>query len=96
MIKKLRYIFSYKEKVQLVGILGVVIVGSFMELLGVSVFMPFIQILLDTESIQTNELLNYFYTMFGFTTVEGYLSAITIQFFFIFTNYNALRIVCTL
>lgn len=88
MIKKLRYIFSHKEKVQLVGILGVVIVGSFMELLGVSVFMPFIQILLDPTSIQTNELLNYFYTIFGFTTVEGYLSAIAIMICFVYLFKN--------
>lgn len=88
MIKKLRYIFSHKEKVQLVGILGVVIVGSFMELLGVSVFMPFIQILLDPASIQTNELLNFFYTMFGFSTVEGYLSAIAIMICFVYLFKN--------
>lgn len=76
MIKKLRYIFSYKEKVQLVGIFVLQIIGSFVELLGVSAFLPFIQILLDPTSIQTNTLLNYFYILFGFTTVEGYLSAI--------------------
>lgn len=88
MLNKLRYIFSHKEKVQLVGILVVVVIGSFMELLGVSVFMPFIQILLDPESIQTNELLNYFYTMFGFTTVEGYLSAIAIMICFVYLFKN--------
>lgn len=88
MLNKLRYIFSHKEKVQLIGILVVVVIGSFMELLGVSVFMPFIQILLDPESIQTNELLNYFYTMFGFTTVEGYLSAIAIMICFVYLFKN--------
>ena len=74
MVSKLRYIFSHKEKLQLLGILVIVVIGSFMELLGVSVFMPFIQILLDPNSIQTNELLNYFYTLFGFTTVEAYVA----------------------
>lgn len=88
MVSKLRYIFSHKEKVQLVGILVVVIIGSFMELLGVSVFMPFIQILLEPTSIQTNELLNYFYTLFGFTTVEGYLSAIAIMICFVYLFKN--------
>lgn len=88
MIKKLRYIFGHKEKVQLVGVLLVMIIASFMELLGVSVFMPFIQILLDPTSIQTNELLNYFYTMLGFTTVEGYLSAIAIMICFVYLFKN--------
>ena len=76
MVKKLGYIFSQKEKMQLVGIFALQIMGSFVELLGVSAFLPFIQILLDPTSIQTNELLNYFYTLFGFTSVEAYLSAI--------------------
>lgn len=88
MLNKLRYIFSHKEKVQIIGILVVVVIGSFMELLGVSVFMPFIQILLDPTSIQTNELLNYFYTMFGFTTVEGYLSGIAIMICFVYLFKN--------
>lgn len=88
MLNKLRYIFNHKEKVQLIGILVVVIIGSFMELLGVSVFMPFIQILLDPASIQTNELLNFFYTKFGFTTVEGYLSAIAIMICFVYLFKN--------
>ena len=88
MLNKLRYIFSHKEKVQLLGILAVIIIGSFMELLGVSVFMPFIQILLDPASIQTNELLNFFYTKFGFTTVEGYLSAIAIMICFVYLFKN--------
>lgn len=88
MLNKLRYIFNHKEKVQLLGILVVVVIGSFMELLGVSVFMPFIQILLDPTSIQTNELLNYFYTMFGFSTVEGYLSAIAIMICFVYLFKN--------
>lgn len=88
MVSKLRYIFSHKEKMQLIGILAIVIIGSFMELLGVSVFMPFIQILLDPNSIQTNELLNYFYTLLGFTTVEAYLSAIAIMICFVYLFKN--------
>lgn len=88
MVSKLRYIFSHKEKMQLIGILVIVIIGSFMELLGVSVFMPFIQILLDPNSIQTNELLNYFYTLLGFTTVEAYLSAIAIMICFVYLFKN--------
>ena len=78
MLKKLNYIFNKKEKVQLIGIFVLLIGGSLVELLGVSAFMPFIQILLDPSAIQTNELLNYFYVKYGFVTVEGYLSAIAL------------------
>lgn len=79
MLKKLRYIFNHQEKLKLLGILVLVIIGSFAELLGVSVFMPFIQVLMDPNSIYTNEMLNYFYETFHFQSVETYLSAIALM-----------------
>lgn len=88
MINKLRYVFNRKEKIQLIGILLIIIFGSFMELLGVSVFMPFIQILLDPEAIQDNELLDFFYRAFHFKTVEGYLSAIAVMICFVYLFKN--------
>lgn len=78
MIEKLRYIFSRKEKLKLVGILALLVVGSFMELLGVSAFLPFVQIMMDQEVIYTNEWLNYFYELFHFRSLEGYLAAIAL------------------
>lgn len=88
MINKLRYVFNRKEKIQLIGILLIIIFGSFMELLGVSVFMPFIQILLDPAAIQNNELLDFFYRIFHFKTVEGYLSAIAVMICFVYLFKN--------
>lgn len=78
MITKLRYIFSHTEKLKLIWILFLLVVGSFMELLGVSVFLPFVQIMMDQEVIYTNEWLNYFYVLFGFRTLESYLAAIAL------------------
>ena len=78
MIAKLRYIFSHTEKLKLIWILFLLVVGSFMELVGVSVFLPFVQIMMDQEVIYTNEWLNYFYVLFGFRTLESYLAAIAL------------------
>ena len=77
MINKLRYIFDKKAKISLVWILFLVIIGSFAELLGVSIFLPFIQILMDTNVIHTNKWLAYFYDRFGFTGITGFLTALT-------------------
>lgn len=76
MINKLRYIFDRKAKWKLVWIVILATIGSFAELLGVSVFLPFIQILIDTNTIYTNEWLNYFYVKFNFSNVSAYLTAI--------------------
>ena len=47
MIKKLGFIFTAREKRMLVFLMFIIVVGSFLELLGVTAFMPFIDILMD-------------------------------------------------
>lgn len=53
MLNKLRYILTRKEKVKLVGVLIMIIIGSFFELIGISVFTPFIEVIMDSD-IQTS------------------------------------------
>lgn len=88
MTKQLNYIFSNKEKVKIVLILFMVIVGSFFELMGVTIFMPFIQILMDPSVIKENVYLNYFYELFHFSTEQYFLAGLTgvIIFIYIFKN----------
>lgn len=63
-VQQLRYIFNTREKVKLVFILIIVVIGSFFELIGVSSFMPFIEILMDPAVIHENEYLNFFMSYF--------------------------------
>lgn len=64
MIKNINYIFSGKDKMKFVLLLVAAVIGSFLELLGVSLFSPFIEILMDTSMIQTQPYLAYFYKLF--------------------------------
>ena len=66
MIRKLGYVLSRKEKIYLVYLLLLVIIGSTLELLGVSVFMPFIEIITDPNKIFESDWLNFIYTTFYF------------------------------
>lgn len=87
-VQQLRYIFNTREKVKLVFILVIVVIGSFFELIGVSSFMPFIEILMDPAVIHENEYLNFFYELFHFTTEHTFLAGLTgvIIFIYIFKN----------
>ena len=58
MVQKLRYIFKRRDKIKLVVLLLMIIVGSFLELSGVAAFMPFIEIAMTPESIFENEWLS--------------------------------------
>lgn len=78
MIKKLGYIFTRREKIHLALVFIVILIGSFIELLGVSVFLPFIDILMKPESIMEQKKYRYFYELFGFSSTDHFLIAIGI------------------
>lgn len=52
MVKKLRYVFDRKDKIKLVGLAILMVIGSVLELLAVAVFNPFIEVLMQTSSIE--------------------------------------------
>ena len=46
MAGKLAYIFSRGEKIKLFFLMIVIVIGSFLELMGVAIFTPFINIIM--------------------------------------------------
>lgn len=88
MINKLGFIFSGREKRRLALLLFIIIVGSFLELMGVTIFMPFIEIIMDENAIQNNEMLLRVYDFFDFDSRETFLASIAgcIIFIYIFKN----------
>ena len=76
MVRKLNYIFTRTDKVKLVFLLIAVIFGSFLELLAVSVFSPFINLIMDTDILQENPMLLEVYRFFSFRNIEYFLAFI--------------------
>ena len=54
MVKKLRYVFDRKDKIKLVGLAILMVIGSVLELLAVAVFNAFIEVLMQTSSFKRN------------------------------------------
>lgn len=88
MVQKLRYIFSHKEKVKLAGLFIIILIGSFAELLGVSVFLPFVQVLMDQNAVNEDEKLSFFYHTFHFESVEQFLIVIAIMIGIVYIGKN--------
>ena len=88
MINKLGYIFSKNDKIKLSFLMVVIAIGSFLELMGVTIFMPFINIIMEPDAIQDNAILKFFYNIFDFQSVNTYLAALSgvIIFIYIFKN----------
>ncbi len=88
MIEKLKYIFNRKDRIKLLGILVLLVIGSLIELLGVSIFLPFIQILIDPDVIQTDEKLRMIYEALRFKNVRGFLAFIALFIILVYLLKN--------
>lgn len=88
MLKKLDYIFSRKDKVKMLLILCTVVIGSFLELMGVAIFSPFVDVIMKPEKIQETWYLKLLYDNFHFADVNHFLAALAgmIIFIYIFKN----------
>ena len=56
MLKKLNYILDKKQKVHFFFLLIAFIIGSFLELLGVSAILPLVNVIMDPTVLQTNRI----------------------------------------
>ncbi|MCM1038237.1 MAG: ABC transporter ATP-binding protein/permease [Roseburia sp.] len=74
MFSKLNYIFTAKDKVKIFFLMIAVVIGSFLELLAVSVFSPFIDLIMNPEAIDESGVISYLYTLFSFQSIEYFLA----------------------
>lgn len=73
MISKLNYIFSKTDKIKIGLLLVIVVVGSFLELLAVSIFSPFIDLIMDIDSLEESDSMSFLYHWFGFEQMHYFL-----------------------
>lgn len=72
MKKKIEYIFSSHDKKMIIVLMILTVIGSVLELLGVTIFLPFVNIIMYPDYVKNNEILNWFYVKGGFSTVKGF------------------------
>jgi len=94
--KELKYLFGKRYKKQLIGITMLIIIGSFLELLGVYVIMPFIQAILQPDQLMGNQYIHKFVEFFAIESSRDLILLIGIgiivlyitkNLFMIFSNY---------
>ena len=92
-LKKLGYIFDGRDKKKLVFVIGAIVVGSFLELLAVMVFMPFIDVLQNRETIQTKWYLKKMYDLLGLHRAEDFMVILAICIIMVYLVKNVYLIV---
>lgn len=88
MLKQLNYIFSGRDKVKMIFILVGIVIGSFLELMGVAIFTPFMNVLMNPESIQEKWYLKGIYDYFSFRSSDYFLAALTGSIIFVYVFKN--------
>lgn len=76
MLKKLSYIFSRADKIKIFILMVVVVIGSFLELMSVSIFSPFIELIMSPDALQESSTMSYIYNLFSFHNLENFLVTI--------------------
>ncbi len=65
LISEISYIFNKKQKRNMIMLLIAIFVGTLMELLGVSLFMPLTTVVTEPEKIESNVFLRSFRDFFA-------------------------------
>ena len=73
MLKKIGYIFNRKQKLKLVLLFFVILVGTGLELLGVTAILPLVNVVMSPEMIDTNGYMRFIRELLGIETVNGFV-----------------------
>ncbi len=93
MFAKLAYIFDRKDKWKIGILLAAVVIGSFLELLGVTIFMPFIEIIREPSTIQRTWYLQWVYERLHLTSNKSFLIVLSIGIILIYLIKNVYLII---
>ena len=92
MLKKLNYIFDKKQKIELIWTLFIITVGAFLELIGISIIYPFIDMTMSTDWNADGSLYHQFAVLFHIDTREHFLVFLAIVIIAIYVLKSAFMI----
>ncbi len=91
-LSKLNHIFDRKQKNSIIRIVVLIIIGTGLELVGITAILPFIEVAMKPESIYENRFLNYIYTLLGMESSVQFLVLIGIGLVLLYIVKNAFLI----
>lgn len=73
LINQIQYIFSKEQKIKFVLLLIIIIMSTFLELLGVTAIMPLVDVMMAPEAVEKKEYLRWAYYTMGFSNTNYFL-----------------------
>lgn len=87
-LKKYNYVLNRKQKIQAVGVFLLILVGTILELVGVSVVLPFVNIITTPDSFMNNRYVLLFCNMFNIKEARVLLFWIAIALIVVYIVKN--------
>lgn len=87
-LKKLNYIFTKREKQKIILLLIVILIGAFFEMIGVSMILPFANVIIEPDFTSKNQYLNLFISKVGFTSDKQLIIFLAILLIIIYLIKN--------
>lgn len=87
-LRKLNYILNRRQKIQLAFLFVAIAIGSFLELMGVTSVLPFIDVVMDPEMVKTDETYRFFYEMLNLPNVNYFIAVLAVAIIGVFVIKN--------
>lgn len=88
LLKKIRYIFTKQQKIKFLILFVIMFVGAIFELMGVSLILPFVQVVMDPNSIQQNSIMKFVYDFFNIQSTNSFLLLLSILLIVVYIVKN--------
>lgn len=87
-IKKLGVLLDRRQKSAMVGLIFLMVIGATLQTAGVGIIVPAMTTILDSDSIDTNRFLNFFYELLGGGSKQRFIILIMLAMIGIFIVKN--------
>lgn len=88
LLKKLRYIFTRQQKIKFLILFVIMFVGAIFELMGVSLILPFVQVVMDPNTIQQNSIMKFVYDFFNIQSTNSFLLLLSVTLIIVYIVKN--------
>lgn len=88
MLRRIHGLLTRRERLQVLGFLVLMLIGATLEVVGVSLVLPFIQIISTPEIIQTNNWLSRVYLFLQFESERSFLVGVGLLLLFVYFAKN--------
>lgn len=87
-LRKLRYIFDRKQKIDMLFLAVLIVIGALFELFGLTAILPFVNVAIEPGQVFENEYLYFFYSLLDMQSPNVFLAVLAFLLIIIYLIKN--------